>query len=127
MLLSKGDNFSRYLDFNAATVGDEFWAVDHTSYRQSIKSIKHYVITSITGKFALCTSDDGDTLQIKMKTQQEDCYLENETYFQQLQINFKQSAQISALRRMVKDVDDSDFDPEFLRAFNAWAQRLENK
>ncbi|MHB1567440.1 MAG: hypothetical protein ACYCXG_12145 [Acidiferrobacter sp.] len=124
MLISKGDNFIRYLDFSAADIGDDFWSVKHAQYLHQVISIKHFVVTEITQKLTICVSDDGESLRLKKNSEQDSCYLQDDPFFQQLTIDFNRQSHINTIRTFVKNASNRDFDQELLDAFDAWAKRL---
>lgn len=124
MLVSKGDHFVRYLDFRAAEVGDEFWSVAHTPYGNNITSIKHFLVTAVTKKLAVCAADDGEFLRLRRNSEQENCYLDGDPLFRQLMQDFSRQSTLSTIKTLIRDADIDDFDQEFLDACAAWVQRV---
>lgn len=125
MLIPQNDAYHKQLDFADAEIGDVFWVVEHVPYSGTIKGVQKYEVTEIRSKQVRCQSDTGKVLKIKRSTLQENCYLENDSYFVEIRKTFEISSQVEMVRKLVKEHESRDFDQEIVDAILAWQRRVE--
>ncbi|MBU2738917.1 hypothetical protein [Acidithiobacillus concretivorus] len=125
MLIAKNDAYHKQLDFADAEMGDVFWVVEHVPYSGTIKGVQKYTVTEIRSKLVICQSESSKPLKIKRSTLQENCYLENDPYFSDIQKTFEISSQVEWVRKLIKEHESRDFDQEVVDAILAWQRRVE--